>query len=602
MPSTIHRGDRAPRSQIVFTQWQATLVRQTMHEDLLGTLQRLEHLHTQLEPLTLAQSNSDSPLCQRQVASMLRSASVAAQHQTDRLHTQLRLFASRRAAALRHNRDGYCDDVFADIVRRNAQLINLRLFWLRFGNPVEFNTAFLANPAQFAAHAGAQGRMAVLDVGVQWQTYREWCTTARANVAAYIILLVRQAADFCALQKRRGVGAFVRSSARTRQIETQDAIAALHEVHTRLTAQISRIEGQRPALIAGLAHGGVQSNAEDPAICMEMVRLMDTLMNLPGVDMADDNQTFLSDQHLASFDSCDASGRSRGRGGRGSRGGGAGGAGLSGVMADESGRPEGYASAAAAMNGASWETQARFFKFGAPIAHDINHRRFALGNSGYVDIQAYQPQKYYSTRSNGTQTGIALGVGALGLVSGLMAAMGPLGAGALATVGAGASTLNSAFNAPQDATWQPYTATYYSAPEAAALGSWDFYGCMQSANMWEAVKVEGETDPARFINFADAPELFTWSRWMGSWSAQHRAPQWTEVGRIWQAQEAQRASLQAPLTPELTAKLVEAMAQLVPTSGPRTVLISEAARLALPALNGAGTPLLTGGQNPAGAH
>ena len=182
-----------------------------------------------------------------------------------------------------------------------------------------------------------------------------------------------------------------------------------------------------------------------------------------------------------------------------------------GAMAAAGGVPQGVESYRTAYY-ASWETQARLFAYGVPIAYNVHHRRYTFADKSYVDIQAYQPELQTSPSSD---LAVVL-AGVLGAATGSF--VGAAGGGLLgvvvgAALGGFSGFTWSAAQRPYDVTWQGYRASYYSAQGEQIWGTRYFYGSKQSTSVMHAVTVGGAQDPAAFYNFADHHTEFSWSRW-----------------------------------------------------------------------------------------
>ena len=208
-------------------------------------------------------------------------------------------------------------------------------------------------------------------------------------------------------------------------------------------------------------------------------------------------------------------------GGGGADGPGAGGG--IGVQAAGSGLPAGINSCTAAYYTASWETHARMFQQGTPIAHDLHHRRYAFSDKSYLDIQAHVPQLGTSMASNLAVMGSGV-VGGLGgawlgaVLGGTFTVLGAL-------VGGATAMLAHSLARPDDVVSQCYTVRYYLGPQApqpwAVRG---FYGWKKSPDVTKAVDIDGIRDPARMPNMADHAHDYSWWRWR-SGEAAVRPPQ-----------------------------------------------------------------------------
>jgi len=189
------------------------------------------------------------------------------------------------------------------------------------------------------------------------------------------------------------------------------------------------------------------------------------------------------------------------------RGGGGGSAGSSfGVQAAEAGVPEGLTNDRLAYE-ASWASQARLFQVGRPVGGDIHRRVHVFKDQSYVLMQAHTPRLTYSDASQAALVLAALCGAVAGAIIG-----GPAGAaaaGALAGTVTGGVAVRS--SRPCDAAWQLYTFRYYeSAAATRPRFSSRFYGWLRSPSIREPVALDGERNPARFVNFADQPQDFSW--------------------------------------------------------------------------------------------
>ena len=222
----------------------------------------------------------------------------------------------------------------------------------------------------------------------------------------------------------------------------------------------------------------------------------------------------------------------------------------SGVQASTGGVPQAMQSYRSAY-AAGWDTQARFFQMGRPIAHNSQHRRYQFLDRSYVDTQAHQPALATSLASDlalagATAAGATLG----GLVRG------PVGA----LVGGGGTLAVAAAARPYDAAWQGYSARYYAAPGAQdAWGQRYFYGWRRSEGVATAVRIDGAEQPSVWANFADRPEAFSWWRWRHG----HADPRAAVFDGCGQAQRLQAARAHAAGHGS-TDQLVQALAGFAP--------------------------------------
>ncbi|MCY1740752.1 hypothetical protein [Ensifer sp. SL37] len=175
--------------------------------------------------------------------------------------------------------------------------------------------------------------------------------------------------------------------------------------------------------------------------------------------------------------------------------------GLPGASADGVGVPEGVASAADGYK-QGWDTQPRFFQHGkganifgkqGEIKTSENQRRFTFSDGSYVDIKTHEPELTTSDDSN------------------FMVAYAFFG-GALTGVGGPLAAAIADKSRPYDAAWQGYTADYHNA-DGTKYGTQYFYGWARSSDAFHAVSVDGGYDPAKFPNFADRPQDYTWYGW-----------------------------------------------------------------------------------------
>jgi len=581
--------DEDDLDDVVFTEAHIAIAQDALQEDLRIIVPYLQQLDAQVPQLARVETDPNTVLCERAGARILTRASVATMRQAAPLRNGLqRLWELCRTYQQDPSR--LCGAQSEALITHAAYLVQRRLWWLRQANPVHFNAAFLEIRADFASHPSDPDRAQRPPPDARlrdarWQSYLTWCERAREQVTFYRTTLEEQVRQ---LTRFAGAG---RSAAQQREAltqirETLSVQSGLGPLLTQIETQMERLYRQRDAL-AALRAQAPGLHPEAPAVCMEMLHLLRAMMELPAASVADRNAQVIADDCIARYRAhCDGAtetnnlGRRPGGGpGGGSGGAGTGGTGISGVMADPSAlsaRPTGYSGAQAARRGASAQTQARFFQYGVPIADDVHNRRFNFGGNGYVHIQAYRPARYSSSRSEGTQVGIALGLGVLGVVSGGIVAAGVAGSAALGTVGAGLST---ALITQQDGVWQGYRATYYNY-RGRDLGSRYFYGWKESDSVWTTIDaIERQRNPDRFPDFADLPASFQWSPWRSE-SASKRSPERTQVGQRLQEQAAFQARNQVALTPQWGARLVEAMAALTPQNDP----VGGPAALRLPAM------------------
>jgi len=138
---------------------------------------------------------------------------------------------------------------------------------------------------------------------------------------------------------------------------------------------------------------------------------------------------------------------------------------------------------------ASWETQARLFATGIPMASNVNRKRTLFSDGSYVDIQSHEPGLTYTDDSNALATTLLLYTGIV----------------------PGAVYLAAR---PFDAAWNGYTAYYYNADNSAT--PWktaEFYGWARSDLPVSGVSATGITDPSHFENFAEQPQNYSWWGW-----------------------------------------------------------------------------------------
>lgn len=166
---------------------------------------------------------------------------------------------------------------------------------------------------------------------------------------------------------------------------------------------------------------------------------------------------------------------------------------------------------------APWSDQARFFMRGERIGGDRHRRRFWFSDDSYVDIQAHVP---VVTRSRDNRLAIlgsamAVGGGTLWWTRNVVVA---------ALVGV-ISSLVMAAGLPYDSVWQAYTARFYrSTGDAVGWRPRYFYGWKRSLDITCRIRVGGETDPAKFANFADDPASFSWHGWYSGDAVERHAP------------------------------------------------------------------------------
>jgi hypothetical protein len=162
---------------------------------------------------------------------------------------------------------------------------------------------------------------------------------------------------------------------------------------------------------------------------------------------------------------------------------------------------------------ASWDDQARLFQNGKPLHHNQHLRRFVFSDGSHVDIQAHVP-----ALSNSSVSDMMVGVVGVATLTALAALGGLIGgpAGAVAMGGVGALLGPSTFATvrKQDATWQGYTASYYSAAGASSpWGVRHFYGWQKSTQALTQAAAHDSQNLSTFCNFADSPEVSTWWKW-----------------------------------------------------------------------------------------
>jgi len=175
--------------------------------------------------------------------------------------------------------------------------------------------------------------------------------------------------------------------------------------------------------------------------------------------------------------------------------------GAGGVLGDAAGLPQAMDSYRRGYY-AGWETQARFFANGNPIAGDIHRRRYNFADRSYVIIQAYVPVLTISADARAAVFGATLA----GAIAGVLVG----GPGGL-VAGASASGAGAAKAMRYDAAWQTYYAEYYSHPGAEVPWGWRaFYGWRRSRDIGSMLTIQGQRVPERFPNFADQPESASW--------------------------------------------------------------------------------------------
>jgi hypothetical protein len=151
---------------------------------------------------------------------------------------------------------------------------------------------------------------------------------------------------------------------------------------------------------------------------------------------------------------------------------------------------------------AKWDVQAQLFQLGQLHAHNLNLRRFTFFDGSFVDIQAHQPTLDYGNASDAIMGGVgaacAVGFAAAGAALGGLVVAGVMGA-----YGAGVGSMMYSIVRPNDATWQGYTARYYSeADPHTPWGVRQFYGWKNSRQ-----------NLADVCNFADDPAACSWWAW-----------------------------------------------------------------------------------------
>ena len=154
---------------------------------------------------------------------------------------------------------------------------------------------------------------------------------------------------------------------------------------------------------------------------------------------------------------------------------------------------------------ASWTAQARLFETGFNVQGNTNLRRWIFRDGSYVEIQAHKPAL---TRSDDCQFSRVSAVSAVAATGGVLA--GVIGAG----VGLAKSLSRVDALYPQDAAWQGYTIRYFQ--NARARQPWAtryFYGWKRAPSVSRTVQIQGNSDPTKFANFADAPDQYTWWKW-----------------------------------------------------------------------------------------
>jgi len=230
------------------------------------------------------------------------------------------------------------------------------------------------------------------------------------------------------------------------------------------------------------------------------------------------------------------------------------------AWASTQGLPEGITSYRAAYR-ASWDTQARLFQYGRPVADNLHLRRFTFADASCVEIQAHQPLSLYSEDRQAVHRVLAL-VG-LAVLAGLFAVVGGT-AGVVvrsalgAAVGGIVSALVVQSGRPRDVAWQGYTARFYASADdvSAPWGTQYFYGLKRSPWVRSPVSVGGRFDSAQCVNFADQPDAFSWRTWH-SGAADVRAPERLPVS----LSERQEPLASAQVLAQINT-LIQSMAQL----------------------------------------
>ena len=186
-----------------------------------------------------------------------------------------------------------------------------------------------------------------------------------------------------------------------------------------------------------------------------------------------------------------------------------------GIQAAADGRPEGISSYQAGY-AASWETQARFFQHGCRVNFDANRRRYFFPDNSRVEIQSHTPVLTYSVAGE-----LLL---ATAIVAGVVGTLATAGAAGAILVG-GTAVVGGTLVRPFDATWQGYTAQFFSPGEDAVWGTQHFFGRKTTQGGFSTVTVNGARNATQFVNFADQINAYEWESWWRGW-APPRRPQW----------------------------------------------------------------------------
>jgi len=345
---------------------------------------------------------------------------------------------------------------------------------------------------------------------------RAECHAARTDLQDAVRTLSQQVTALNQLLDAPGGANDVRRAVINHRLESVVALETMNNLERQLgqiEVQIDETQSAMHGASASVAdaHTDAQMNAMRDQI--EAVGAQ--LEQLPVADVVTDNARFLAQQaHVAVGSSARPAGAHSDCDPRPP--GAAGGGFFGGAMAVSVNPTGDFQNAQEAYDG-TWEAQARLFQFGTPIAQNRNHRRHNFADGSYAEIQAHRPMPQSSNWRHGVITAAVTIVGTVGIalacIPALPAALVALVAG---VGGMGASTIGASLDRllPIDAAWQPYTARFYSGPDAAELvGTRYFYGWARSPGVTSAITILGEHNPDAFANFADVPQLAVWYPW-----------------------------------------------------------------------------------------